>query len=517
MKSILFILLSLIILITGFLVFLFTPPGNSLVQSILEKKINEKSPALQARFERFRFGFSDIDIHLLIQGGTDAVIQGTYSLTGGSVDLVFDVKARNLEALQPLTRQRFNGGFDLSGTAVGTSKDIEIKGESNIAGSRTTFTANTHSGKPKSLNLNVAGAKLDSLLHFISQPRYAKADIDLNVNMTELAKHAPSGNVRLDLTNGLSNIPLISELAQMDVPAIRFTLSSDTAIRNAIAQGSSVFQSSLGNLDLTQTSIDLRTQSLRTHYKAVIPDLDKLYFVTKQHMNGGITVDGTVKKDDQLLFTAHSDFLGGVTDATLSDSKAPFGDGTLQATFQNLRTPLISDLLQKPRIFDSGLSGTFDYDVAKKSGLLNATLSDGRILHNKLTRTLKSVTGFDITKEIYVKSDLQSRINDTVILSDLSMKSNLTSIYTKDAMLNTQTKQVDARIDLGFQQSIIGVKISGSTENPDISLDVRDFLKKKAENTLKEEIQKRLPLNPNGSGEKPGMDPGGLIKGLFGN
>lgn len=678
---------------------LFSPIGNGIVQGIVEGKINEKAPALEAKFETFSFGISSLDIDLLLQGGTHIIVQGSYSLFSQSVDLQYNVEAKNLHELQPLTQQKLQGAFNIKGNVKGGMEELTITGESDIAKSQTNFDASIIEGNPSSVNASIKNARLESLLHLVSQPEYAKAlinlnatftdlnpesargearltitqgdineqlfakqfqltlpqtafdlnlnakaaapkadynlklnsnlakvtssgnldltqkaldviynvaveelgvlnpitqmelrgpfntngnvkgtfqsptikgqsdvagsstnytlimkdsapksadvtikslkldkllyminqpqyasaDIDLRAKMSDLNPKALSGDVNLQASQGKTSAPLVSELAGMKVPVITFNLTSDTKIQQSLAQGESHLKTSLVDLDLLKTQLNLNSQQLDTDYKAIVPDLDKLYFATEQHLKGGITVTGHLHKSDKLDFTAHSDFLGGTIDAAFNDPQAPFGDGTFKATIKGIKTLLASDLMIQPRIFDSALDGSLDYNLGNKKGQLLATLHDGHILHNKFTRLLLSTTGFDITKEVYVKSDLKSDINDNLITSDLAMKSNLSSISTKGALVDTKNKEVDARINLGLDESTIGVKIKGKLENPGISLDVKDFLQNKAKQTIQNEIQKKL-LGTQGSEQKQGLDPanllkdpGSVLKGLFGN
>lgn len=688
------------------LIVLFSPIGNGIVQGIVEGKINEKAPALEAKFVTFSFGISSLDIDLLLKGGTRIIVQGSYSLFSQSVDLQYNIEAKNLHELQPLTQQKLQGGFNVKGSVKGGMDEVAITGESDIAKSQTRFDASIIGGNPSSVNASIKNARLESLLHLVSQPEYAKAlinldaaftdlnpesakgnakltvtkgdvnealfakqfqltlpqtafdlnldakaaapkadydlklnsnlakitssgnldltqkaldviynvaieelgvlnpitqmelrgplnthgnvkgtfqsptikgksdvagsqtdytlviadsapksadvaikslkldkllyminqpryasaNIDLDAKLNNLDPKALGGDVKLKATQGKTNAPLVSELAGMKVPVITFNLTSDTNIKQSLAQGESHLKTSLADLDLLKTQLNLNTQQLDSDYKAVVPDLDKLYFATEQHLKGGITITGHLHKSDKLDFTAHSDFLGGTIDAAFNDPQAPFGDGTFKATIKGIKTLLASDLMIQPRIFDSALDGSLDYNLGNKKGQLLATLHDGHILHNKFTRLLLSTTGFDITKEVYVKSDLKSDINDNLITSDLAMKSNLSSISTQGALVDTKKKEVDARINLGVDESTIGVKIKGKLENPGISLDVKDFLQNKAKETIQNEIQKKLLGTQNGDNkqgtnpanllkdpEKLLKDPGSVLKGLFGN
>jgi hypothetical protein len=216
-------------------------------------------------------------------------------------------------------------------------------------------------------------------------------------------------------------------------------------------------------------------------------------------MKGEITVTGDVKTDKKgFEATAHSDTLGGAIDAKVKNNK-------VSATVKNVQTVALTDMLLYPHIFDSTANMQLDFDTLSKKGELHAELLDGQILPNKMTFMLQQMANFDITREVYERTTLDTRIDDKVLHSDLHMKSKLTELDSKNGLIDLERQYIDTTIHVKIRKMFLPVVIKGKLKDPKIKIDAKDLMKAKA----KEELEKQIPDDVKNS------PAGGLLKKFF--
>lgn len=436
---------------------------------------------------------------------------GSAQMEQQQIDASYSADITELELFKPLTQMDLRGPVKTEGTVSGSwAGDLMVDGSSDLAESHTRYQTTIRQGQPQALALDIQKLKLDQLLYLMGQPKYARADVDLSVDLSDinletLALHGP---VTLQIREGQTNAGLVSQISGMKTPAIQFTGDSNLTLTGQDLTGETHLNTSLADFSLLETKANLSTQNLFSRYRLSVSDLDKLYFATGQHLAGALVATGHVDKKESLEATIQSSFLDGTIDGRYTDSAAPYGDGSIALALASLQTTAVSDLLIQPQFFSAGLDGTLQYDLATRQGTLDSTLKDGKILPNDFTTTLQSLTGFDITEEVYVKSTLDSVIDKDIILSNLDMNSSLTTIYAKNAKIDLAQESVDARIDLGLEDSLIGVKLSGKMDDPDVGIDAKDFIQKNAVKKAPEIIEKLK----SGDGKK--LD--SMLKGLFG-
>jgi hypothetical protein len=255
----------------------------------------------------------------------------------------------------------------------------------------------------------------------------------------------------------------------------------------------------LANLRNRSLVYDLADNSLQTDYTLHLPDLGRLQFLTKQRLKGKLTLTGKAKVAGKSIeATAHSDTLGGAIDALFKNGKAG-------VTVKGIQTVALTDMLGYPHIFDSKANMQLDFNTLNKKGSLHAELLNGQILPNKMTFLLRQMANFDITREIYERTTLDTKIDDKILRSNLHMKSRLTEIDSQDGLIDLDKQKIDTTIRIKLRQYDIPVVLTGSLASPNVKIDAKALMKGKA----KEELQKHLPK------ELKNSPAGGLLKNLF--
>ncbi len=463
---------------------LFTAFGNSILQPLVELKIQANVP-VDVKLEQFELHSSALKIKLVLASTSMIEAKGEYSLFSQSANIDYVVNIADLSILKAYTEQPLQGPFSTKGDIKGDMQTMTVRGSGTITKSHFEYDIALEGFNPKRIVVN-ADLKLQELLYLVVQPKFAKADINIHADMKNLDINSMVGDVATKVRSGMINSALLKRDFNITLPLTAFTIDANTEIKDSIATTASDVITTIAQLHTKKTVFDIKSGTFATDYKAIVDDLNNLYFITERKLKGALTVTGHVKQENgQLEATANSNVLGGDLNATAVDNK-------MTGTIKGFQTTALTDMLIMQRVFSSTMNADLNYDIATKKGVLNAELLRGKILPNKMSTMLQQMAKFDITKEIYEKTELTSKINDKIIISDLYMKSNLTDIKSINALVDLKSNLVDAKLDLIVKKYPIPITIKGDLNSPKIGIDVNKILQGQGKAKIKEAIDKKL-------------------------
>lgn len=401
-------------------------------------------------------------------------------------DIKYALDIKELALLKPVTGADVRGSFRLNGTVKGTKEKLLVDGRSDVASSDTKFEATLKEFTPASLKASMKNLKLQRVLHMLKQPHYADGIFSLDVDIPDARSGKLNGKVISSIKNGLLDSKYLTKEYEFktQMPQTKFEMHTDTTLNGDIVDSKVDLDSSLANFNIKRARVNLKNTTINSDYKATIPNLDNLYFATEQHIKGGISVHGELNKGKNLDLTILSNVAGGKIDAKLhnDDFHADiFGVQTLKAL----------EMLIYPEIFKASLDAKLDYNLAAKKGRFDGQLIDGKFTKNQMLSLIKQYARVDMYVETF-KGNVGADINKEKILASMDLKSNTSSIKTKNTKLNTKTKTIDSKIDVVANKNPISVTLKGKTSSPKVSVDVQELLKKEAGKVLEKEVGKLL-------------------------
>jgi len=181
----------------------------------------------------------------------------------------------------------------------------------------------------------------------------------------------------------------------------------------------------------------------------------------------------------------------------------------LTAAIKSIKTKDLLYMLYYPIVFDSSAQSTLDYNLKSQKGTVNTILENGKILENKYTSTIKSITKFDLTREAYTKSVLKSDINKKVITSTLDMDSKNTEIDVPNSIVNLNKRTITALVQTRLDDIEFDTKISGNLDKPKVKIQTDKLIKSTVKTKVYKEIEKKI-LKKTGSDAVKS-----LLKGFF--
>ena len=399
-----------------------------------------------------------------------------------SMNVKYSLDIDNLALLKPITNMPLRGQLNLFGEVKGTKENLKVDGKSDICASNTDFMLQMKDFKPATFQVKMHNLKLEKVLYMMQQPHYAEGLLSLDVDISDVRSNSLKGNIKTNITHGLLDSQYITKAFafQSEMPKTLFDLSAQSILDTNSIQTQVTLNTNLATLHMQKLRFDINDTSINTDYKFSAQNLDAFYFLTQRHMRGAIVAEGRVEKSKNLDVTLHSNIMSGTVDAKLHND-------AISVELKSLQTQSILHTLLYPEIFDASLSGTFAYNLLAEKGTLKAKLADGKFSKNEIFTLIKYYGVLDMYAE-RSHGDINAKINKEFIVASLELLSNKSSIKTQQTKLNSKTKEIDSELDLVVNNNPISASVKGTTDTPKVSVDLEKFMKSKAGDAVKKEV-----------------------------
>ncbi|MBD3796647.1 MAG: hypothetical protein IE887_02705 [Campylobacterales bacterium] len=401
------------------------------------------------------------------------------------LDLKYALNIEELAVLKPITNADIRGTLRLSGTAKGSQEKLLVDAKTDIADSNTKVSWILKEFKPTSVVASIKHLKLQKLLYMIKQPHYADANFDMDAKLTSLDVKNLQGTIATKITEGVVDSEYMTKTYGFKsmMPLTIFNAATLTKLEKTLIDTQIDFNSNLADLDISSAKFDLQDRSIKSDYKAKAHDLNRLFFVTQRVLKGSIVALGDLKYGKDLDFTLVSNIAGGKLDAKLHNDD-------FSAKLANMQTLEVLDMLIYPKIFSSKIDADFKYNLGQASGTFVGKVKDGKFTSNQILDLTKQYAKIDLYKQAFT-GDIKADIKKELITALLDLKSNTSSIYTKDTKLNSKTKQIDSNIKIiANNNPPIYVKLQGLVEAPKIKVDASAIVKDEAKKVINKEVNK---------------------------
>ena len=401
-----------------------------------------------------------------------------------STNIKYEVSIKELALLKPMTGADVRGGINLNGTLKGSKEQMMLKAKSDVAYSKTSLEVIMKNFAPKSVKADIKNLRLAKILKMLKQPHYADGVLALHVDISDARTTKLKGIVKSSIKHGLVDSSYMTKTYEFKskMPKTTFALNTTTILDGNIASSIVDLDSSLLDLDIKKANFNISTASLKSDYIAIIPSLEKLFFATQQHMRGGLVVNGDLSKAKDLDLTIHTKVASGKIDAKLHNDD-------FHADLKSVDTMGLLHMLKYPELFKAKLNAKVDYNLADSKGVVDGHLLNGHFVKNQTFDLIKQYARFDMYKENF-KGDISANINKEKIIASLDLKSNSSSIKTKNTKLNTKTQQIDSRLTIVANKNPIDTHITGNINKPKVQIDLEKFMKSEAGTKVKKELNR---------------------------
>lgn len=258
LKYFLIVLAVVVVLVIGVLAWLFSASGNEFLKNKITQIVNEKAP-LELKFDHFKLGFSSYAFGISDKMQSQVAISGDYSLFTLNTDAKINGVVKSLALYEKLIGMKLNGGVALNAIVSKKSSDLSIKGDINAFQSKVDADLKLENFKPKRLFVSSPkGIKLESLLYFLNQPKYASGLITLEADMDIEDINAPKGGFQIASQGIAPNLALLKKQYDVILPkdALKLAIKGDSKAEEIIT-----------SILLTSSYLNVASNNLRVNPK----------------------------------------------------------------------------------------------------------------------------------------------------------------------------------------------------------------------------------------------------------
>ena len=431
----LFLWLTLLIVFIAVLAYsiVFSKFGNELIASYIENKVNNPQQNIKFKVTNFRLRVDSLDFNAVINENSNISVNGALSIWNRWVDLKYDIKITDLSILNNLINQNLKSELFTNGVFKGDYQSAIIQGFSNIANSETKYNLVLKDFKIKDILLELKNAKIDELLNFMNKPHYLNGDLTINANIKNIDNNNLDGKLIANISKGqLENDVINKEFNQTFSSKINIDGDIEASFLGKNAEIKTQLLTSIGNLFLEKTLVDLEKDRVVSDYKFEAKNLQKLESVLGRKLIGDFNTTGNILYDNLILSVdGNSDIFESSTvfRFKLEDNIAK----DISFKVENTKIEKLLDFLNEP-IYATGdlnVQGEIqNSNLEELSGTIISKISDAKLVNEVVNavfkQELKTPVNFDMA--------LNNQFIPNKIVSQMVLNSSLANLSAENAI-----------------------------------------------------------------------------------
>ena len=436
MKKILLLLLSLIILCLGAIYgILFTNYGNNLIASYIQNKVNEGQENVKLKVNDFKLSFKTINFDAKINDDSIINITGDFDIFKQNVDLKYDIKINDLKTLKNLTKQDLKGPFSTNGVFKGDKHEAVVQGTSDIALSKTKYYVNLVDFEAKNIHIDLQGAKIEELLNLLDKPIYAKGDLNISADIKNIDISNLDGAIVANISKGKINNEVVNkEFSQTLQTAINFDGDINASLLGKIVEVKSELVTSLADIFINKTIIDLEKNKTTSDYKIDVKNLNKLEGIIGKKINGEFITTGNIVSENSItlvdgtsnILESDASYNFKIKDSNVQNINFKIENAKLEKLFHMLNEPVYAkgNLLIQGDIKNAKLD--------KLDGLIISKVSQAKIVNEVVNTVFKH----EIKDVINVDLQVDTSLVPNQAVSKALVKSNIMNLSVDNGIFD---------------------------------------------------------------------------------
>lgn len=431
----LFLWLTLLIVFIAVLAYsiVFSKFGNELIASYIENKVNNPQQNIKFKVTNFRLRVDSLDFNAVINENSNISVNGALSIWNRWVDLKYDIKITDLSILNNLINQNLKSELFTNGVFKGDYQSAIIQGFSNIANSETKYNLVLKDFKIKDIFLELKNAKIDEFLNFMNKPHYLNGDLTINANIKNIDNNNLDGKLIANISKGqLENDVINKEFNQTFSSKINIDGDIEALFLGKNAEIKTQLLTSIGNLFLEKTLVDLEKDRVVSDYKFEAKNLQKLESVLGRKLIGDFNTTGNILYDNLILsvdgnsdiFESSTVFRFKLEDNIVKDISFKVENTKIEKLLDFLNEPIYAtgDLNVQGEIQNSNLE--------ELSGTIISKISDAKLVNEVVNavfkQELKTPVNFDMA--------LNNQFIPNKIVSQMVLNSSIANLSAENAI-----------------------------------------------------------------------------------
>ncbi len=355
---------------------------------------------------------------------------------------------------------------------------LSISGETKGMGKKLAFSYDSKTAK-----MDASQLIIEKILALAGVPVYAKGTLDSQVILTNLKP--AEGKFTLKTTNLVTEPDAMKKLIG-DPLKVNIAVDSAGTFKEGRGYINTKIKSSLANISLDNMVVDSERKTFKSNYILDVPELKELHKVIDQKLYGPLVLKGEWTKDEKrTTVTGETITLGGKIDYTL------IGDD-LSSTINNVPLENILGILGHKKDFLGKAFGKGKYNLKQKSGVVDLDITSFQIKPSPATNTIQMLIGKDPARVIFSSTKFHAEMKGKVTDYTLHAKGSHSSIDITNGRVNKINNTNTAKFTFVYEKYTVHGKISGTINDPKVTIDTSAILKDKIDEQLQEKIDKAL-------------------------
>jgi hypothetical protein len=483
-KKLLWIVLFALLLVLGVVFLAFTSVGNTLVKPYVKEKLEEKI-GKPIEVDTFSVGLNHALVNFTIDQEAKVHLVTEHNLLQRTS--TYSLSVNDINTLLPQKRSQpipiaIDGVFNFG-------DEVTLSAEAKGFGDALTFFYS-----PQGIQINASKVDIERLLALAGVPVYVKGKVDTQVVLTHT--DALKGNFTAK-GDHLVTEPSVMQKQIEEPLAMNIAFDASGILNQGKGEAKVSLRSPLADVTLAPFTVDIDHKTFQGEYLVAIPHLEKLQKIIKQKLYGPLVLKGTIEQKEKVFnATAKTTTLGGAIVALLSGEDA-------HATLTKVPVENIMGLLGQKPLFLGEASGETQYNLKQKSGTADLTIDGFQVKSTQWTQLVTAAIGKDPSRVIFSSTTLHAQMKNNVTTYELHAKGTRSSIDITEGKLDKVNQTNNAQFKFVYEKYTVNGKITGSPNDPQVTLDTSALLKDKLDEKLQQKLDKAL-----------GGQVGSLLKGL---
>ena len=431
----LFLWLTLLIVFIAVLAYsiVFSKFGNELIASYIENKVNNPQQNIKFKVTNFRLRVDSLDFNAVINENSNISVNGALSIWDRWVDLKYDIKINDLSILNNLVNQNLKSELFTNGVFKGDYQSAIIQGFSNIANSETKYNLVLKDFKIKDIFLELKNAKIDEFLNFMNKPHYLNGDLTINANIRNIDNNNLDGKLIANISKGqLENDVINKEFNQTFSSKINIDGDIEASFLGKNAEIKTQLLTSIGNLILEKTLVDLEKDRVVSDYKFEVKNLQKLESVLGRKLIGDFNTTGNILYDNLILSVdGKSDIFESSTvfRFKLEDNIAK----DISFKVENTKIEKLLDFLNEPIYATGDLNVQGEIQNSKLeelSGTIISKISNAKLVNEVVNAVFKQ----ELKTPVNFEMALNNQFIPNKIVSQMVLNSSIANLSAENAI-----------------------------------------------------------------------------------
>lgn len=384
-------------------------------------------------------------------------LEGFYKMSNSEASVQSALSVDDLSKFSLLAGTPIKGSVQANLNAHTIGAEIKkLQADANIAGGLIKA-----SSDGKTLDFNIKELDIAKLLVLAAQPAYASGAINADAHLSSVDIANLNGTFEAK-ASGVLNQNTLSKLLEKKFPAnskYNFKLAGDikSSVVNFVAEAKTDFV----NLNNLKGSFDIKNSKMQSNFVIDAFDFSRLNWLAERKLSGKAVFNGSANLDDNGLNAkiTSDDIFKGKLNAT-------FANNVLDANLNQVDLSTLMKGVDLPDYYDVKTSVKANYNLNTSSGVVNASLNNGKLKNVGVIKTLTTLTKSDFTKDAFSEGNLDAKLNPNSINLNLNLKSPRVVITADKGLINTQNKALNIPLVLNIGKENYTGSIKGTTDNP---------------------------------------------------